>query len=434
MVGRSPDRRHRCRSELHRRRSRRNTRSSCSSAATSIRRRWRRRTGSALRPAGRRTGGALPGHVADGVPAVPARSVCHEGRPGAGRRRAEDFAGRCKFLPAPTQHWVPFIAADGRVYNDGPAGCAGQPPESQSVGGSALPSNETFGVTGLDGRGTADFDIWTSAENASLGCTQLVACSLVAVPIMGISCDVSANGLPTADRPPASQAERGEVTCARPRARSNRARSSLRNSKMTSRSAEACGGARPTGETGSPCRSRSRFRATRATSSMPSNDVDVFGSELLIQATGQWAPHFCLNPKLFKFTHVQTGEPEARNLLATGSAEAAFISDPPPDGYGKPVVNAPVAVTGFAISYVDRWCERIAVHEAAAHAAVAGEAPDRVISGGVASAGRRHGAFAQPAQHHPRPGVREAQSRESRTVSTPPRRRRRCSRCRATPT
>src|SRR5208282_6869972 len=69
----------------------------------------------------------------------------------------------CKYLPAPTQHWVPFVAADGQVYYGGPAGCAGQPPESQNVDGSALPSNETFGVTGLDGRGSAEFDVWTSA-------------------------------------------------------------------------------------------------------------------------------------------------------------------------------------------------------------------------------------------------------------------------------
>ncbi len=72
-----------------------------------------------------------------------------------------------------------------------------------------------------------------------------------------------------------------------------------------------------------------------------SNDVDVYGSELLVQATGQWAPHFCLNDKLFNFTHVQTGEPEARNLVATGGAEAAFTSEPQPNGYGKPVVQAP---------------------------------------------------------------------------------------------
>jgi hypothetical protein len=99
-------------------------------------------------------------------------------------------------LGVPVQRWVPIVAADGHTYYGGTGGCAGEPPESQDVGGSALPSNETFGVTGLDGKGTADFDVFTSSENASLGCSQTVACSLVAVPIMGISCDPSAAASP----------------------------------------------------------------------------------------------------------------------------------------------------------------------------------------------------------------------------------------------
>jgi hypothetical protein len=256
----------------------------------------------------------------------------------------------CQYLPAPTQHWVPFVAADGHVYNDGPAGCAGQPPESQSVGGSALPSNETFGVTGTDGKGSAKFDIWTSAENASLGCTQIVKCSLVAVPIMGISCDVAAAGLPPADQPTGHEAKAAKKQC--------EAKGAFSPGQLV----------HPEGQedlavSGSLWWSASNWRnriSVPLTFAVPSNacdvvnsssDVDVYGSELLIQATGQWAPHFCLNPKLFKFTHVQTGEPEARNLLATGSAEAAFVSDPPPDGYGKPVVNAPVALSGFDITY-----------------------------------------------------------------------------------
>jgi ABC-type phosphate transport system substrate-binding protein len=262
-----------------------------------------------------------------------------------------NLPAECNFLPAPTQHWVPFVAADGHTYYDGPAGCAGQPPESQSVGGSSLPSNETFGVTGLDGKGSAKFDIWTSAENASLGCTQLVACSLVAVPIMGISCDVAAKSLPSADRPPPSEAADARSQC--------EAKGAFAPGQIVTPQDQD-----DLAVSGSLWWSASNWRnriTVPLTFAVPddacevvssSNDVDIYGSELLIQATGQWAPHFCLNPKLFNFTHVQTGEPEARNLLATGSAEAAFISDPPPDGYGRPVVNAPVAVTGFAITYI----------------------------------------------------------------------------------
>jgi hypothetical protein len=258
----------------------------------------------------------------------------------------------CNYLPAPTQHWVPFVAADGQVYNGGPAGCAGQPPEAQNVdNGSDFPSNETFGVTGLDGKGTTDFDVWTSAENASLGCSQTVSCALVAVPIMGISCDASAAGLPSADRPSGAAGAAAVSQC-------------------EDKGAFAPGQlVNPVGDedltvSGSLWWSPSNWRnriTVPLTFAVPASACDVvnskssvlvYGSELLIQATGQWAPHFCLNSKLFSFVQVQTGEPEARNLLATGSSEAAFTSYAQPGGYGRPVVNAPVAVTGFAISYV----------------------------------------------------------------------------------
>jgi hypothetical protein len=247
----------------------------------------------------------------------------------------------CAYLPAPTQHWVPFVAAGGEVYYEGPAGCAGQPPESQNVGGTTdFPSNETFGVTGLDGKGSTDFDIWTSAENASLGCSDTVACSLVAVPIMGISCS------PAADSAPADLAACEETGAFAP-------------GQLVD----------PQGQEDltvsgslwwSPSNWRNRISVPLSFAIPASacnvvgakNSVLLYGSELLIQATGQWEPHFCLDPKLFTFVHVQTGEPEARNLLASGGIDAAFTSYPEPGGYGRAVVQAPVAVTGFSISYV----------------------------------------------------------------------------------
>ncbi len=243
---------------------------------------------------------------------------------------------------APTQHWVPFVAADGTAYNGGNGGCAGEPPESDDVGGSALPSNETFGVTGTDGAGSANFDVLTSAENASLGCSQTVPCSLVAVPVMGISCD------PSATSPTKDNAQCEETGAFSP------------GQLMPSQ------GGDDLTVSGSLWWSPSNWRnrisvpltfgvppdACSLVTSGPSQVIDVYGSELLIQATGQWEPNFCLDSADgFSFVHVQTGEPEARNLVATGTAEAAFTSFAQPGGYGKPVVNAPVALTGFAISY-----------------------------------------------------------------------------------
>ena len=109
--------------------------------------------------------------------------------------------------------------------------------------------------------------------------------------------------------------------------------------------------------------------------------LDLYGSELLAQATEQWAPAFCPDPKLFRFKHVQTGEPQARNLLAAGTIDGGLHQHPAPDGYSRPVVHAPVAVTGFAIAYRHRRREGQPVHHAAADAAAAREAADRVLPG-----------------------------------------------------
>lgn len=251
-----------------------------------------------------------------------------------------------------TQRWIPFIGSNGQVYSYGNGGCAGEPAESTDVPTSGLPSNETFGVTTADGTGSAAFDVSTSAENASLGCSQTVDCSLVAVPIEGISCD-PALAVPTSDHagttPAALAADVSDC--------------------------EATGAYAPGSENpGTPgdlavsgnlwwsasnWQNRMTVPLTFATpadacalAGSTKNVIDVYGSELMVQATGQWQPSICLDPASdYSFIHVQAGEPESRNLVAQGTAEAAFTSDAQPGGYGKPVVSAPVAVTGFAISY-----------------------------------------------------------------------------------
>ena len=99
----------------------------------------------------------------------------------------------------PVRYWVPWLAADGTVYDGGQAGYCGEPPEATDGQSAALPSNETYGVTGLDGTGSTEFDMFDATENATLGCSASVACSLVAVPIMGISCDADVSPAPSAD-------------------------------------------------------------------------------------------------------------------------------------------------------------------------------------------------------------------------------------------
>ena len=257
----------------------------------------------------------------------------------------------CVGYPAPTQHWVPFIAADGTVYQGGSGGCGGQAPESDNVGNGSMPSNETYAVTGLDGTGTANFDVWTSAENASLGCSTEVACSLVAIPIMGISCDASGSLLAPADRPASWQRAGVAASC--------QATGAFAPGQLVTPM-----GLENLAVSGSLWWSASNWRnrisvpldfavpASACATVANTNSLDIFGSELMAQATSQWAPHFCLNPSLFPFAHVQTGEPQARNLIDAGTANVVLTSNPQDPRYSKPVVNAPVGVTGFAISYV----------------------------------------------------------------------------------
>ena len=212
---------------------------------------------------------------------------------------------------APVQHWVPFDAANGTVYPGGNAGCAGEAPESSDVGGGALPSNETFGVTGTNGQGSTNFDVFTSQQNASLGCTQGVACALVAVPIMGISCNEGLNPNPRAHRPTRT------TPTASPRATMRPDPTPTADNPAPS-------------VTGSLWWSASNWRnritvpltfapppnACSLSGSTANKVIDVYGSEMMIQATGQWDPSFCLNAKnAFTVEHVQTGEPEARNWL-----------------------------------------------------------------------------------------------------------------------
>ena len=246
----------------------------------------------------------------------------------------------------PVRYWVPWVAADATVYDGGAAGSCGEPPEATDGQSAALPSNETYGVTGLDGSGSAEFDVFNSTQNATLGCSASVTCSLVAVPIMGVSCDADVSPAPT----PADLAQ-CEATGAVP-------------------PGTAADGSPPnfpydltvSGRLWwSPSNWRNRITVPLTFAPTPSscpvvssnNSVDVYGSELLLQATSQWEPYFCLgdDSKTFTFDHVSESEPEARDQVATGAAEAAFTSDAQPLGYGKPVVNAPVGVTGFTVSY-----------------------------------------------------------------------------------
>ncbi len=244
----------------------------------------------------------------------------------------------------PVQRWVPWEAADGTLYYGGNGGCAGQPPEAGAT--AALPSNETFGVSDAQGNGSAEFDTFTAQENQTLGCSTTVDCSMVVVPIMGISCEVT----PTTPVADASECEDtgyyttpGSPSDGDPTSSQTAVTGSLWWSASNWRNRITV-----------PLSFATTASACALTGGTSGNSIDIFGSESMIRATDQWEPYFCLGEDHndnFSFVHVQTGEPEARNLVASGGAEAAFTEYPQPNGYAAPTVNAPVAMTGFTISY-----------------------------------------------------------------------------------
>lgn len=258
--------------------------------------------------------------------------------------------------PPPIQRRVWLRAADGTTYTPG-SDCQNRsspvPPEAQNPNGDktlTFPSNETYASTAADGSGRASFDVLTANENATLGCSDTVACALVAVPVMGIGCDVAAAGLPPEDRPPTSTAAQAEAECTQvgdrpvgPSGIGGGGQAAVLGqlwwaaSNWRNRITVPLGFA-PVAD---PCRVTGVGKA----------EVDIYGAESMAEATAQWDPRFCQDPTLFTLKHVQSPEPVARNVLAKGLVSAAFSSYAPAGTYTAPVVKAPVALTGFAISF-----------------------------------------------------------------------------------
>jgi len=260
------------------------------------------------------------------------------------------FPKQCDPSYAAGERWVHFVSASGKDYAADGASCPEVPPESTVVDNASQPSNTTYGVTNTDGRGSTKFTVWTSEDNASLGCGGAVRCTLVAIPIMGISCDPTASSLPPADRPSGKAAQQAADTC--------------EAAGAYGAGAPRIGGSEDVTVSGALWWSASnwRNRISVPLGFAPLNNVcditgggdavNVYGSELATQLTAQWRPAFCLDKTRVPFKHVQLGEPQARNLLKVGTVPAALISDPPDASFPTPTAIAPIAMTGFAVSYV----------------------------------------------------------------------------------
>lgn len=272
----------------------------------------------------------------------------------------------CKnlLLGVQTQRWVPFRAPD-KTYYGGPDGCAGLPPEGapENLSNLSLPSNETYGVTAADGKGSAKFDVFTAQDHASLACSQQVPCSLVAIPIEGVSCDPYGTHLPVGQRPTSDEAADAKTNC---ETDGYFTPGELLNNVEQS-GADAVDGR--LWWSASNWRNRISFPLTFAP---PDNvctlvggnqvSASLFGTELMQQAMLSWAPKFCLAKGSAQFTPklVESSEPEARQLLASNEANPQLSQDsvetavgtiPPSMPYPRPTVQAPIAVSGFGVAF-----------------------------------------------------------------------------------
>jgi len=232
---------------------------------------------------------------------------------------------------------TPFRAANGTVY----AACDKDNMPPEAAVGAAFPPAEIAAFTDLDGNGRVKFELRSDVENESLGCNHDTACSIVVIPIMGVSCS-----LPTTTTP-----DNADFACKKggqfPPGSGNFANQGVDLAVSPS-----------LWWTASNWRNRISIPITFG---LPPDTCDIldpraptgfYGSELLAQASLQWSPAYCLSKKRFKFQHNQMPDAAGFALMETGGGPAAEVSSLHDSGGGDPVAYAPTAVTGFGIGFV----------------------------------------------------------------------------------
>lgn len=234
----------------------------------------------------------------------------------------------CNDPPTFSTHTTAFRAANGTLYTS----CTAETMAPEAAVGAAFPPAEMAAFTDADGNGSAKFEVRTDVENESLGCSDTVACSVVVIPIEGISCRDDDRECSKAGRfePGASNyANDGVDLAVSPQL------------------------------WWSPSNWRNRFSVPLDFGLAP-DACDVldsrpptgfYGSELMAQASLQWSPAYCLDKKRFKFQHNKMPDAAGFNLAETGGGAAAFVSSEH-ESTGDPMAYAPTAVTGFSIAYV----------------------------------------------------------------------------------
>ncbi|MDZ5660875.1 hypothetical protein SFC79_03795 [Nocardioides sp. S-58] len=235
----------------------------------------------------------------------------------------------CNDVSTFSTHVTPFRAASGTVH----ASCTSETMPPEAAIGAAFPPAEQAAFTDLEGNGHAKFEVRSAVENESLGCSDTVACSIVVIPIQGISClddHAACNRGGQFEAGASNYSNQGVDLTASP---------------MLWWSASNW---------------RNRF-SVPITFGLPPDACTVldsraptgfYGSELMAQASLQWSPSFCLDKERFKFQHNRMADAAGFALAENGGGAAAFVSGEHEAKGSDPIAYAPTAVTGFSIGYV----------------------------------------------------------------------------------
>lgn len=245
----------------------------------------------------------------------------------------------CKDLDSPVanSHLTEFVSRAGTTY---PACAADKMPPEAGID-AAFPPSELAAFTDLQGNGSVQFEVRSEVENESLGCSDKVACSIVVVPILGISCDKPA----------------GTTLTSTDRACRKGGRLPAGSSNFAD---EGVDQAVSPALWWSESNWRNRF-SIPITFGLPAGVCDVldpraptkfFGSELMAQAALQWAPAYCLRQDRFNFALSQMPDNAGWENMERDSGPAAFVSSEHPRLGPDPVGYAPTAITGFGVGYV----------------------------------------------------------------------------------
>ncbi|WP_148615622.1 hypothetical protein [Nocardioides rubriscoriae] len=271
-----------------------------------------------------------------------------------------ELPAACRGSEPSAARWLPIRSLSGEVYYGGPdpeGGCVSLAPETDNAEAGALPANTTYGVTGTDGTGETDFSVWTAAENGTLGCTVSVSCALVAVPIVGLSCDAYGTALPagqpqtTRTGVPLSESQKAaaDASCRRTGAYQPGEPRTSTTSDQAVRGQLWWSASNWRNRITVPL----QFAATGTVCDANTTEapVEILGSVVLNELTASWRPTFCTRDDLFSFTHIQQSDALARTLVESGELDGIFSTITPADGYTRPVVQAPTAFGGFAIAF-----------------------------------------------------------------------------------